>query len=298
MHYDEYNVRTCLALLYAPQALVGDALDASPAQPLQSTPPDMHSPSLTTVWRQGCPARSTRVYPCQRHESSPGPCARRVPTMRQRPSRLGRRPARASLLSLPALLPGPHMGINRPPSQCRQPSRLRHPQHASRGPDHAPSRAGRCHPISARPRVRTRRHAGRRCRDRQLHVGSGEEDGDADLHPLCRRLQTRQLLLVRVAVLPIVVDASEVHSQPLATVCPRGCPALPMCVHSGQERHPPLSLCPRCRPQDTVTDRTRAPTPGTDVAPPSSQRGRPWRLCRRKYASLRSGAPSPGAERK
>jgi len=171
---------------------VGDALDAAPSRPLPSTPPDIHSPSLTTDCPQGWPARPTRVHPCQRHDSSAGPCSRRLPTTRERPSRMGRRPERASRLTLPDIIPGTRMGMTPHPPQRRQPSRLRRPQHAPRRPDHAPSRAGRCLSISARPRGRARSHACRRCRDRRLDLSSVEEDGDADLRPLCRRLRSRR----------------------------------------------------------------------------------------------------------
>jgi len=172
---------------------VGDALDASPSRPLPSTPPDIHSPSLTNDCPQGWPARPTRVHPCQQHDSSAGPCSRRPPTTRERPSRMGRRPERASRLTLPDIIPGTRMGVIPPLPQRRQPSRLRRPQHASRRPDHAPSRAGRCLSISARPRGRVRRHACRLCRDRRLDLSSGEEDGDADLRRLCRRPLSRRL---------------------------------------------------------------------------------------------------------
>jgi len=170
---------------------VGVSLDASPSRPLPSTTPEIHSPSLTTVC-QGWPALPTRLHPCQRHDLSTGPCARRLPTTRERPSRRGRCPTRDFLLSLPDILPGTRMGVTPPPPQRRQPSRLRRPQHASRRPDHAPSRAGRCLPISTRPRGRVRRHACRPCRDRQLDPGSGKEDGDADVAPSRRRLRSRR----------------------------------------------------------------------------------------------------------
>ena len=172
---------------------VGDVFDASPSRPLRSTPPDIHSPSLTTDCPQGWPARPARVHPCQRHDSSAGPCSRRLPTTREWSSRMGRRPGRASRLTLPDIIPGTRMGVTRPPPQRLQPSRLRRPQYASRRPDHAPSRAGRCLSISARPRGRVRRHACRQCRLRRLDLSSGEDDGDADLRPLCRRLRSRRL---------------------------------------------------------------------------------------------------------
>jgi len=130
---------------------VGDALDALPSRPLPSTPPGIHSPSLTNDCPQGWPARPARVHPCQRHDSSAGPCSRRLPTRHERPSRMGRRPERASRLTLPDIITGTRTGVNPPPPQRRQPSRLRRPQYASRRPDHAPSRAGRCLSISARP---------------------------------------------------------------------------------------------------------------------------------------------------
>jgi len=47
-----------------------------------------------------------------------------------------------------------------------------------------------------------------------------------------------------------------------------------------RRRHPPQSLCPRGCPLDTMTDRSRAPTPGTGVGPPPPQQGRPWRFHR------------------
>jgi len=106
---------------------VGDALDASPSRPLPSTPPDIHSPSLTTDCPQGWPARPTRVHPSQRHDSSAGPCSRRLPTTRERPNRMGRRPERASRLTLPDIIPGNRMGVTPPPPQRRQPLRLRRP---------------------------------------------------------------------------------------------------------------------------------------------------------------------------
>jgi len=171
---------------------IGDALDASPSQSLPSSPPDIQSPSLTTVCPQGWPARPARVHPCQRHDSSAVSFSRHLPTTRERPSRMGRRPERASRLTIPDIIPGPRMSVTLPPPQRRQPSRRRRPRHASRRPDHAPSRAGRCLSISARPRGRVRSHACRRCRDRRLDLSSVEEDGDADLRPLCRRLRSRR----------------------------------------------------------------------------------------------------------
>ena len=95
---------------------VGDALDASPSRPFPSTPPDIHSPSLPTVCPRRCPARPTHVHPCQRQVSSPGPCAHRVPTTSERPSRMGRHPARASLLPHPDRLPGAPHGRHSSPS--------------------------------------------------------------------------------------------------------------------------------------------------------------------------------------
>jgi len=168
------------------------------------------------------PARPMRVHPRQRHDSSAGPCSRRLPTTRERPSRMGRRPERASRLTLPDIIPGTRMSVTPPPPKRRQPSRLRRPQHPSRRPDHAPSDAGRCLLISARPGGRVRRHACRRCRDSRLDLSSGEEDSNAGLRPLCRRLRLRRLRPCRVAVPPIVVDASEFQSPPLATVGSRG----------------------------------------------------------------------------
>ena len=45
----------------------------------------------------------------------------------------------------------PGTGVATPHPYCRQPSRIRRPQHASRLPVHAPSRAGRCQPIAPAP---------------------------------------------------------------------------------------------------------------------------------------------------
>jgi len=69
---------------------------------------------------------------------------------------------------------------------------------------------------------------------------------------------------------------------------------LPTSGNTFQGRNPPLGFCPRCRPHDTGTGTPRAPTPGTGVAPPASQRGRPWQLCRPKHASLPAVSPPPG----
>ena len=51
---------------------------------------------------------------------------------------------------------------------------------------------------------------------------------------------------------------------------------------------------PRCRPQNTGTDTPRAPTPGTGVACPPPRRGRTWRICCPRHASLRAVSTPPG----
>jgi len=64
--------------------------------------------------------------------------------------------------------------------------------------------------------------------------------------------------------------------------------------HPCQGRHPSPCQFARRSPHDTGTNRPRAPTSGTGVALPPSQRDRPWRLCRPKPASLRADPPPPG----
>jgi len=97
-----------------------------------------------------------------------------------------------------------------------------------------------------------------------------------------------------VAVNGAVVNDADAPPPSSNTVRPRGCSALPMHVHPFQGRHPSPCPCPHRRPHVTGTDRPRAPTPGTGVAPPPPQRGRPWRLCRPKHASLRTIPPPSG----
>jgi len=73
-------------------------------------------------------------------------------------------------------------------SRCRQLSRLRCPWRVSRRPVHDPSRAGRCMPISARPRAQVRRHACGRGRDCRPYLKYAEEGGDADHRHWRRRI--------------------------------------------------------------------------------------------------------------
>jgi len=158
----------------------------------------------------------------------------------------------------------------------------------------APSGAGRRSPISACPRGTARCHACRRCRFRRLDLGLGEEDGEANVRPSCRLIRSRRRRPGSVAVSDSIVDAATATPPSSRTVHPRGCPALPTRVHPFQGRHPsPCSRPPR-RPHDEGTNGPRAPTPGTGVAPPPPQRGRPGRLRRPKHASLRAVSRPPG----
>jgi len=75
---------------------------------------------------------------------------------------------------------------------------------------------------------------------------------------------------------------------------PGDAPALPARFHPFHGRHPSPFPRPRRRPHDKGTNRPRAPTPGTGVAPPPPQRSRPWRLGRPRHASLRAVSPPPG----
>jgi len=52
----------------------------------------------------------------------------------------------------------------------------------------SPSGAGRWSQICAHPRWTARCYACRRCRFRRLELGSGEEDGDADVRPSNRKI--------------------------------------------------------------------------------------------------------------
>jgi len=75
---------------------------------------------------------------------------------------------------------------------------------------------------------------------------------------------------------------------------PGDAPALPTRVHPFWGRPPSACSAPRHRPQNTGTGRPRAPTPGTGVAPTSSQWGRPWRLCRPTTHRCEPAPPPPG----
>jgi len=76
-----------------------------------------------------------------------------------------------------------------------------------------------------------------------------------------------------------------------STMRPWGCPALLTSDNPAPGCHPPLHHRPCGSLHSTGTNRPRAPTPGTGNAPPTPQRRRQLRLCRRRYASLRAGPP-------
>jgi len=169
-----------------------------------------------------------------------------------------------------------------PPGACIAPSRP------------SPFGAGPWSRISARLRATAHCNASQRCLIRRLDLGLGEEDGDADVHPPRRQIRSRRRRPWSVAVSDSVVEAATATPPSSRTVRPQGCPALPTRVHPFQGRHPSPCPRPRRRSHDQGTNGPRAPTPGTGVAPPPPQRGRPWRLLRPKHASLRAVLTPPG----
>jgi len=169
------------------------------------------------------------------------------------------------------------------------------PQHARIAPSRpAASGAVRCKPISVRPKGTAFR----------MRAGGAGSVGPI----LGRRKRTATPMSARSAAEYDRVDdaldrspSATQSSTPLTRrrrrrrpSVPGDAPSLPTRVHPYQGRHSSPCPGPRHRPHNTGTCRPRAPTPGTGVAPPPPQRGRPWRLCRPKHASPRTVPPPPG----
>jgi len=173
--------------------------------------------------------------------------------------------------------------------------------------------AGRWSRMSAHPKGMARCYARRWCRISRLDLGSGEEDGNADVRPSRRRIRSRRRRPCSVAVSDSVVVAADVPPPSSMSVCLRGCPraanARPSLSGASPDAGPgPAPLSPEhgdgqatCaearhgrRPSPSGTDRSRAPTPGFGVAPLPSRWGRPWWLCRPRHASLRAVPPLAG----
>jgi len=81
----------------------------------------------------------------------------------------------------------------RPSPSSTEPTVAALPRRACIAPSRpSPSGAGRWSRISARPRGTARCYACLPCRFRRLDLGSGEEDGDADVRPSRRRIRSRR----------------------------------------------------------------------------------------------------------